>query len=68
MIVGFAAPAGYLLVSALRRIAAAGLPEGLLAEAGNTVLYAGLATALTVIVGLLVAAAPASSGGGRDGR
>jgi iron(III) transport system permease protein len=58
VVVGFVAPAGYLLVSALRRIAAAGLPEGLLAEAGNTVLYAGLGTALTVTVGLLVAAAP----------
>lgn len=58
VIVGFGLPAGYLAVSAWRRVNSAGLPDTLLAEAGNTVLYAGLATLVTVALGLMIAAAP----------
>lgn len=58
VVIGFAVPAAYLLGSALRRALNVGLPVSLVAEAANTILYAGLATALVVGVGLLVAAAP----------
>ena len=58
VIVGFVLPAGYLALSAWRRLRGAGLPDTLLAEALNTVLYAGAATLVTVAAGLLVAAAP----------
>lgn len=58
VMMGFLLPAGYLALSAWRRIQSTGLPATLLTETGNTVLYAGVATLLTVAVGLLVAAAP----------
>ena len=58
VLVGFLLPAGHLVVSAWQRIRGAGLPDTLLAEAGNTVLYASAATLLTVVAGLLIAAAP----------
>ncbi len=58
VVIGFAAPAGYLLASALRHALSVGLPASLLAETANTIVYAGLATMLVVSVGLLVAAAP----------
>ena len=58
VIVGFGLPAGYLALSAWRRFQGAGLPDTLLAEAGNTILYAGAATLVTVALGLMIAAAP----------
>ncbi|WP_449410069.1 ABC transporter permease [Methylobacterium komagatae] len=58
VVIGFAAPAAYLSASALRLALSVGLPASLVAEAANTILYAGLATALVVGVGLLIAAAP----------
>ncbi|GJE74152.1 ABC transporter permease [Methylorubrum suomiense] len=58
VLAGFLLPAGHLVVSAWQRIRGAGLPDTLLAEAGNTVLYASAATLLTVVAGLLIAAAP----------
>ncbi|GAB6842916.1 iron(III) transport system permease protein [Methylorubrum rhodinum] len=58
VILGFGLPAGYLALSAWRRVQGAGLPDTLLAEAVNTILYAGAATVLTVALGLLIAAAP----------
>ncbi|GJD34994.1 ABC transporter permease [Methylobacterium aerolatum] len=64
---GFLLPAGYLAVEAWRRIGGSGVPDALGAQARNTILYASLATGVTVIVGLLVAAAP-SLLGARAGR
>ena len=55
---GFLLPAGYLAFEAWRRIGGGGLPEALAGQTCNTVLYASLATGVTVVVGLLVAAAP----------
>jgi iron(III) transport system permease protein len=62
VLVGFLLPAGHLAVSAWQRIRGAGLPNTLVAEAVNTVLYAGAATLLTVVAGLLIAAAPSLLG------
>ncbi|MEE7456835.1 iron ABC transporter permease [Methylorubrum populi] len=59
---GFGLPAGYLAVSAWHRLRESGLPDTMAAQAGNTVLYAGLATGVTVILGLVVAAAPSLIG------
>jgi iron(III) transport system permease protein len=56
--VGFLLPAAYLAFEAWRRIGENGLPDALAAQTRNTVLYASLATGVTVVVGLLVAAAP----------
>jgi len=55
---GFLLPAGYLAFEAWHRIGGSGLPNALAAQTRNTVLYASLATGVTVVVGLLVAAAP----------
>ncbi|MGU3387370.1 ABC transporter permease [Methylobacterium sp. D53M] len=56
--IGFLVPAGSLGLEAWRRIDAGGLPDALAAQALNTVYYAGLATAVTVLAGLAVAAVP----------
>jgi iron(III) transport system permease protein len=58
VLLGFGLPAGYLAWAAWQRLRAGGWPEALAAQTLNTVLYAGAATAVTVAVGLLVAAAP----------
>lgn len=58
VLLGFGLPAGYLAGAAWQRLRASGWPEALTAQTLNTVLYAGAATAVTVAVGLLVAAAP----------
>ncbi|XYD12041.1 iron ABC transporter permease (plasmid) [Methylobacterium sp. NMS12] len=55
---GFLLPAGYLAFEAWRRIAGAGWPDTLAVQTRNTILYASLAAGVTVLVGLLVAAAP----------
>ncbi|WCS28685.1 iron ABC transporter permease (plasmid) [Methylobacterium sp. NMS14P] len=58
VVLGFLLPAGYLAFEAWRRIAGAGWPDTLAVQTRNTILYASLATGVTVLVGLLVAAAP----------
>ncbi|WP_419951069.1 ABC transporter permease [Methylobacterium sp.] len=56
--IGFLIPAAYLVHSAIARVTRLGFPRGVIAEAGNTLLYAGLATLLAAICGFLVAAGP----------
>ncbi|GJD32923.1 hypothetical protein PMNALOAF_4204 [Methylobacterium adhaesivum] len=56
--IGFLIPASYLLRAAIARITRVGWPASILPEIGQTVLYAGLATALAAGLGFLVAAGP----------
>ncbi|NEU14148.1 iron ABC transporter permease [Methylobacterium sp. BTF04] len=56
--IGFLIPASYLAQAAATRIARTGFPETILPEIGNTLLYAGLATAIAALLGVLVACAP----------
>ena len=58
VVFGFLLPAGHLACEAWRRVAGGGWPDTLAVQTGNTILYASLATGVTVVVGLLVAAAP----------
>lgn len=58
VVLGFLLPAGHLACEAWRRVAGGGWPDTLAVQTGNTILYASLATGVTVVVGLLVAAAP----------
>ncbi len=55
ILIGFAAPALYLLTSAWQRIRFAGVSSNLLNEAVNTVALAVIATATTIAFGLVVA-------------
>jgi iron(III) transport system permease protein len=56
--IGFAIPASYLAHSAFRRVTQGGWPETILPEIGHTLLYAGAATVIAALLGLLVAAGP----------
>ncbi|GJE17767.1 ABC transporter permease [Methylobacterium marchantiae] len=58
IVIGFLVPAAYLVHSAIARISRLGFPHGVIAEAGNTLLYAGLGTMLAAACGFFVAAAP----------
>jgi len=55
ILVGFAAPAAYLVVEAWKRVEFAGLSPRFLVEAVNTIGLAVFATVITVLFGLLVA-------------
>ncbi|WP_232627979.1 ABC transporter permease [Methylobacterium sp. Leaf118] len=55
---GFLLPAGHLAFEAWRRIGGHGLPDALASQTLNTILYASVATGVTVVIGLLVAATP----------
>lgn len=55
VIIGFAAPATYLVIEAWKRFQFSGLSSRFAAETMNTITFAGLATLLTVFFGLAVA-------------
>jgi len=55
ILIGFIAPALYLLTEALARIRFAGLSPSLLTQTGNTILIAGLATFVSLALGLVLA-------------
>lgn len=57
VLLGFAAPAGYLLVEAWKRYLYAGLSPRILTEAGNTAMLAAMATLVALILGLIVTGA-----------
>ncbi|MCX5571640.1 ABC transporter permease [Kaistia nematophila] len=57
ILLGFIVPASYLVVSAARRIALGGLPADLWIWTGNSVLFAAIAAALTIAIGLFLATA-----------
>ena len=52
---GFLIPASYLVTESWKRVRVGGLPEALPVWIGNSVLLAGLATLIAVLVGLLLA-------------
>ncbi|SFM38031.1 iron(III) transport system permease protein [Pleomorphomonas diazotrophica] len=60
---GFVVPAGYLVLEAFKRWQFAGLSPRLVSEALNTVLYAGGATVLTLVAGVVAAFALRLSAG-----
>lgn len=62
VLAGFLLPAAYLAQAAALRLLRNGMAPSLPAELLNTLLYAGAATLLAGIVGLLVAAAPMLAG------
>ena len=51
---GFVLPAGYLLIEAVKRVRFAGLSLDIVREIVNTVVVAGVATAVAVLLGLVV--------------
>ncbi|WP_237152155.1 ABC transporter permease [Oryzibacter oryziterrae] len=55
VLIGFAVPASYLLVHALERLASHGLPPALGRWIANTMLAAGGATLIAILVGLFMA-------------
>jgi iron(III) transport system permease protein len=55
VVLGFLLPGGYLLHAAATRLGTAGLPEGLWRVLGNSLAFAGGATALLLGAGVLVA-------------
>jgi len=55
VILGFAAPAVYLAYEAWKRFRFAGVSASFLSEAGYTVLFASVATAAAILLGLLLA-------------
>ncbi len=55
VILGFLLPAGYLLGAAAARLTETGLPEGLWRYLGNSLAFAGGATALLLLCGVLTA-------------
>lgn len=55
VLVGFVAPSAYLVAETIKRVRFAGFPAGLLRTAFDTVLLAGTATLVTVLLGLVVA-------------
>lgn len=63
VIFGFLLPAAHLADEAWRRWRFAGLSEGLVSEARNTMIYAGGATLLTLMMGVMVAYALRLSSG-----
>jgi iron(III) transport system permease protein len=54
ILIGFALPAGYLLVEAIKRVRFAGVSAEIVQEIINTVTVAGLATAVALTLGLVV--------------
>lgn len=54
---GFLAPASYLVVEAVKRIHFAGVSPRLLGEAANTAVFAGVATAIVLLLAVAVTAA-----------
>ncbi|MDB6179960.1 ABC transporter permease [Paracoccus fistulariae] len=57
VLIGFVAPASYLVQHAWRRYVFSGIPTGLWSEALQTALLALIATFIAVVLGLLIAAA-----------
>jgi iron(III) transport system permease protein len=57
ILLGFVVPASYLVVSAARRIRLGGLPADLWVWTGNSVLFAAIASILTLAIGLFLATA-----------
>lgn len=55
VLIGFVAPASYLVTEAWKRFRFSGLSSRFADEALNTILFAGLATAITLVLGLAVA-------------
>ena len=55
IIFGFLVPASYLAVEAAKRIRFSGIAPSILAETGNTILISGIATLVTLCLGLCVA-------------
>lgn len=55
MLIGFAIPASYLAVEALKRLRFAGISDSIVAETINTVSVSAAATLLALILGLIVA-------------
>lgn len=55
VVIGFAAPAAYLVHASTVRLREWGLPEAIFTELGHTLAFAGGATVLTVAAGLAVA-------------
>jgi iron(III) transport system permease protein len=53
--IGFAVPFAYLADQAIRKVAAGGISPMLFRETANTLLFAGLATFATLLIGLVVA-------------
>ena len=60
---GFVVPVSYLVVEAIKRLRFSGLPETILAETLTTLALSLTATAIAVLLGLLVACAPRLTGG-----
>ena len=58
VLVGFAAPAAYLIRQAWRRVAFSGIPPRIWTEAGHTAALALAATLVAVGLGLVISAAP----------
>ncbi|HMN84638.1 MAG TPA: iron ABC transporter permease [Bauldia sp.] len=67
ILIGFAVPAAYLVSEAAKRIAFAGLSSRILTETVNTVAVSAAATAVAILLGVVVAYA-ARIEGGRFGR
>ncbi|WP_188408495.1 ABC transporter permease [Agaricicola taiwanensis] len=55
ILLGFAAPAGYLLRETFRRAQMNGFPPDVMQMAGNTMMFAAIATVITMGLGLLLA-------------
>jgi iron(III) transport system permease protein len=62
--IGFLVPFAYLADQAIRKVAAGGVSPMLFRETANTLLYAGLATLVTLLIGLAVAYAIRTDKGG----
>lgn len=54
ILVGFVFPAIYLVIEAWKRFRFSGLSPRLIGEAGNTLVFAGVATAVTLLCGIIV--------------
>lgn len=57
VLLGFVLPAGHLALSAWKRLAFHGIPGTILVETANTALFAGLGTALALLLGFAVVVA-----------
>lgn len=58
VLIGFVAPAAYLIRQAWRRLAFAGIPDRIWVEAAQTALLALTATLIALTLGMLISAAP----------
>jgi iron(III) transport system permease protein len=65
VLLGFAAPAAYLMWESAKRLSGDGISAGLLSSLANTLLLAAGVTACTLVIGLLVAWAGRRGPGGR---